>query len=126
MKTDVKEEIQTALLANSALVAMIGLDSFGNVKIYQLSAPEANKYPRITFFEIENADSQFADDSAYASEVFVQIDVWSKSSTSAISGEVDWAMKGLGFSRYGGADFYETDTKVYHKALRYRRTYEEV
>lgn len=121
MKTDVKTEIRSALLANSGLVGLLG-----GQRVYQLVAYNAEEYPRITFFEIENADSQFADDSAYASEVFVQIDVWSKASTSAISGEVDWTMKGLGFSRYGGADFYETDTKVYHKALRYRRTYEEV
>lgn len=121
MKTDAKVEIRSALLANISLVTLLG-----GQRIYQLAAPNAEEYPRITFFEIENADNQFADDEPYASQVFVQIDVWSKGSTSAISGEVDQTMKQLGYRRYGGADLYEIDTAVYHKALRYRAQFEEV
>lgn len=120
MKTDVKVEIRSALIANQKLVSLLG-----GQRVYQLAAPNAEEYPRITFFEIENSDSQFADNEVYATEVFVQIDVWSKGSTSEISGEVDRAMRQLEYSRYGGADLYEPDTKVFHKALRYRRTFEE-
>jgi hypothetical protein len=121
MRIDIKTEIKSTLLANSALVALLG-----GQRVYQLAAPKAEEYPRITFFEIDNLDTAFADDVAYASDVYVQIDVWSKSSTSAISGEVDKTLKGLEFARTGGADLYEQKTKVYHKALRYRRAYEEV
>lgn len=120
MKTDVKTEVRAALLANDELVALL----LGQ-RVYQLAAPKADEYPRITFFEINNSDSQFADDEAYASDVSVQIDVWSKGSTSSIAGEVDKTMKSLGYSRTGAPDFYESDTKVYHKAMRYRRQYEE-
>ncbi|OAS21136.1 tail completion protein gp17 [Paenibacillus oryzisoli] len=121
MKIDVKTEIRTALLANSALVTLLG-----GQRIYQLAAPKADEYPRITFFEIDNSDAAFADDTAIASDVPVQVDVWSKGSTSAVSGEVDKTMKTLGFSRTGASDFYETDTLVFHKAMRFRAQFEEV
>lgn len=120
MRTDVKTEIRSALISNSALTGLLG-----GQRVYQLSAPNALEYPRITFFEIDNSDSQFADDEAYAADVRVQIDVWSKTSTSAISGEVDKTMKSLGYTRTSAADLYEQDTKVYHKALRYYRSYLE-
>lgn len=121
MKTDVKTEIRSALLANAPLITLLC-----GQRVYQLAAPDAREFPRITFFEIDNADTAFADDTAYAAEILVQVDVWSRGSTSAIAGEVDETMKGLGYSRTGAPDLYEPDTKVYHKAMRYRRQYEEV
>ena len=125
MKTDVKTEIRAALVANAQLVALVGTDASGAVRIYQLAAPNAEEFPRITYFEIDNSDTAFADDVAYASDVLVQVDVWSKGSTSAIAGEVDKTMKELGYSRTGAPDLYEPDTRVYHKALRYRAQFEE-
>lgn len=118
MRTDVKTEIRTALIGNVALLTLLGGE-----RIYQLAAPDAEEFPRITFFELDNTDSEFADDQAYASDVRVQIDVWHKGSTSAISGEVDKTMKQQGWSRTSAPDYYESDTKVYHKALRYRRAF---
>jgi len=121
LKIDVKTEIRTALIANTQLTTLLG-----GQHIYQLVAPNAEQYPRITFFEVDNVEAAFADDSAYASDVFVQVDVWSKGSTSAIAGEVDETLKGLGYSRTRAPDFYEEETRVYHKAMRYRRQFEEV
>lgn len=121
MRTDVKTDIRTALLANAALVSLLGGD-----RIYQLVAPRAEEYPRITFFEVNNADTAFADNKAQAADVSVQIDVWSKGSTSAIAGEVDKTMKANGWTRSSAPDFYEVETQVYHKALRYRTQIQEV
>ena len=115
MNTDVKSGIYSLLTSSSALVALLG-----GPRVYQLAAPKADEFPRITFFEIDNADSAWADDEAYASDVSVQIDVWSKGSTSAIAGEVDRLMKSAEWGRTSAADLYETDTKVFHKAMRYR------
>lgn len=115
MITDVKVTVRNALIANADLVALLG-----GQRIYQMSAPIATEYPRITFFEVVNRDSEFADDTPIASEIVAQIDVWSKGSTSAIAGEVDITMKELGYVRSSAPDFYEDDTKVYHKAMRYR------
>jgi len=115
MITDVKKSVRSALLSNATLVSLLGGEH-----IYQLVAPEAHGYPRITFFEVTNLDRYFADDRAYASEVIIQIDVWSKESTSAISGEVDRTMKEHGWGRTLATDQYEKDVQVYHKSLRYR------
>lgn len=108
------------LINDTALTSLVGKDKDGNHKIYQLSAPYADAYPRITFFEVVNQDEEFADDEVLSSLVSVQIDVWSKGSTSAISKEIDRIMKSEGWRRTSGPDFYEDDTKVYHKALRYQ------
>lgn len=123
MNADIKTDLRTALLSNGALVLLLGGE-----RIYQLAAPRADEFPRITFFELNNSDTAFADNAAYASDVSVQIDVWHKDSTSAIAGEVDRTMKQQGWARTSAADLYESDTKVFHKALRYRRAflYEEV
>lgn len=117
---NVKSNIRSALLSNAALILLLGGE-----RIYQMAAPRAEEYPRITFFEINNSDSEFADDEAYASDVSVQIDVWNKGSTSSISSEVDETMKSMGFARTSAPDYYEQDTKVYHKAMRYRAQFEE-
>ncbi|WP_309479083.1 tail completion protein gp17 [Brevibacillus agri] len=119
MKTDIKTEIRTALLNNAALVSLLGGE-----RVYQLAAPNAT-VPRITFFEVDNRDAAFADDVPIMANVIVQVDIWSKGSTSAMAGEVDKTMKAHGWSRTSAADLFEEDTKVYHKALRYRRQFEE-
>lgn len=115
MRTDVKTIVRAALLGNSSLVTLLG-----GQRIYQSVAPKADEYPRITFFEVDNRDSDFADDEAYASSIIVQIDVWSKSSTSAITGEVAKTMKAEGWSRSLAVDQYEDSVQVHHKVLRYR------
>lgn len=121
MITDVKTSVRSALLANDALITMLGGE-----RIYQLAAPKADEFPRITFFEVTNIDRYFADDAPYASEIIIQIDVWSKESTSNISGEVDRTMKNQGWSRTLAIDQYEQDTEVYHKSLRYRNVLLEI
>lgn len=120
MKTDIKAEVRAALLANADLITLLG-----GQRVYQLAGPNAEEYPRLTFFEIDNVDSHYADDVAYAADVYIQIDVWSLGSTSAISGEVDETMKLEGWTRTSAGDYFENETRVYHKALRYRNTIPE-
>lgn len=126
MNTDVKAEVRQALLNNAALVAFLGKDKSGNVPIYALKAADAEKYPRITMFEVDNRDSAFADDLAVAADVVLQIDIWHKQSTSELAREVNKTMKAEGWARTSSADLFEDDTGVYHKALRYRAQFEEV
>jgi hypothetical protein len=119
VRTDIKANVLALLRADSPLTTLIGRDKDNTFKIYQLSAPYADAFPRITFFEVVNQDDEFADDEVVSSLVVVQIDVWSKGSTSAISKEVDRIMKADGWARTSGADFYE-ETSIFHKALRYQ------
>lgn len=110
-----KPEILAALEANTTLVGLMG-----GPQIYAIKAPKADEFPRITFFEIDNIGALYADDHEQGSTVYIQIDVWSKGSTSAIAEEVDKTMRGLGYGRSSAADLYEQDTQVYHKAMRYK------
>jgi len=108
-----KPEILQALESNQALVSLLG-----GKKIYWLVAGMA-EYPYITYSELANHDTDYADDKATASEIHIQVDIWSKGNPTKIAAEVDKTMRRLGYTRYGAIDLYESDTKVYHKALRY-------
>lgn len=111
---NLKPEVYSALVNNQALVSLLG-----GPRVYQMVAPNADEFPRITFFELTNFDSAFADDQAFVTEIHIQIDIWNKGSTSAIAAEVDRTMKSIGFKREASADLYEEDTKIFHKAMRY-------
>lgn len=111
---NVKPEVLQALESNQALVSLLG-----GPRIYQQVALNPDEFPRITFFELTNFGSRYADDTEVESEIHIQIDIWSKGSTSAIATEVDRTMKSIGFQRTSSVDLYESDTKIFHKALRY-------
>ncbi len=111
---NLKPQIKSALESNAQLTTLLG-----GPRIYQIKAPNADEFPRITFFEFDNFGSLFADDTEASSEIHIQIDIWSKGSTSAIADEVNKTMKSLDFARTGTADLFEEDTKVFHKAMRY-------
>lgn len=115
MITEAKEVVRAALLGNAELVSLLGGE-----RIYQSAAPEADEYPRVTFFEVNNQETDFADDVAFASLIVMQIDIWSKESTSAIAKEVSNTMKVEGWSRSLSTDQYETDVEVHHKIMRFR------
>lgn len=109
-----------ALDANQALISLLG----GESRIFRIQVPtkEADQFPRITYFEYNNIDSDYAEDEATASQVFIQVSVWAQDAAhlSPIAAEVDTTMRSLGFYRTSATDLYEDDTKVFHKALRYR------
>ncbi|MBO8164700.1 MAG: DUF3168 domain-containing protein [Brevibacillus sp.] len=112
---DLKLEILQALRGNVALVSLLG-----GPKVWPEVAPDDTAEPYITFFELTNFDDLYLDDSASASEIHFQIDIWAKGNTSPFAVEVDKTMKSIGFARTSATDLYENDTKTYHKALRYR------
>ncbi|MGF7036597.1 hypothetical protein J2T17_007671 [Paenibacillus mucilaginosus] len=116
---NIKPEVLEALRTDEELLLLLGAP-----RVYQLVAPEPDKFPRITFFEMSNFDKDFADDSAISSQIIIQVDIWNKTSTSGIADRVDAVMKSLGFGRSGSADLYENDTGIFHKAMRYTTTRE--
>jgi len=119
---DLKPVVMQALESDPALVSLIGYDRDGNVKVYELTAPHADDFPRVTFFEMTNFDSDFADDTELESTISIQVDVWLQgdSETAPIAKEVDRIMKSLGYRRTSTSpDLYEEDVDVYHKGLRY-------
>ncbi len=116
-----KTLLTTALESNKEIVDLIGKDVNDNPRIYHLNAPRADDFPRITFFEINNIDSNYADDDVTASEIDVQISIWvtDPSLLTEISNQVNKAMRDHNFKRYFVTELYEKDTGVYHKPMRY-------
>lgn len=123
---NLKPQVLTALKGDSQLISLLGgvITVNNNIyqRIYQMRSPYAEEYPRITFFEYDNVPTVFADDQETDSEVFIQVDVWCKgSSTSDIAKRADTVMKSIGFNRLGAQDLYEddADTQIFHRAIRY-------
>jgi hypothetical protein len=121
MSFDAKSELLNALKVNQSLVSLC-TGGFHNLK-----ANDVNAYPRIIYSEIGNADDDFADNVAISSEVRFQISIFNKeqniSSQTPIAKEVDKTMKSLGYKRYDSTELFEEDTQVFHKAMRYEKTY---
>ena len=118
---DVKPEVYQALSQNQRLFALLGGD-----RVYHIRAPDANEFPRITYFEVFNLPAASADDRQIASTVQIQVSIWTKDgSDPEIASAVDEIMTALGFRYSNGADLYEEDTEVFHKALRYTITKSE-
>ncbi|WP_077616839.1 tail completion protein gp17 [Caenibacillus caldisaponilyticus] len=114
---DVKPQIYQAMINDSQLVALLG-----GKNVYQIKEKDATVFPRITFFELDNYESRYADDAAFVAEIRIQIDVWHTDNYSSIVNRVNEIMESLGFVRYFATDLFESETepKLFHKALRYK------
>jgi len=112
---NLKPDVVAALKNDATLVGLLG-----GPRIYFQVAPNADEFPRITYYEQDNRPALHGDSRELGSEVTFVIDIWAKASTSAIADAVDRIMTGLGFVREFAGDLYEQDTGVYHKNMRYR------
>ncbi|MDQ7095944.1 hypothetical protein REC12_20325 [Desulfosporosinus sp. PR] len=73
----------------------------------------------ITFFCYNEQGEAWAENDEIATGYYVQVDIWSKSDYSTLEEQVLGAMQDAGFYRKTSQDFYEEDTKIYHKAMRF-------
>lgn len=111
---NVKPDIVSALKNNPTLSSLIA------GRVIFMSLPDEPEFPCITYYEQNNSPALVGDGRELTTESVMVIDVWSKSSTTAIAQAVDNIMAGLHFVREFAGDLYETDTGVYHKSMRYR------
>lgn len=81
---------------------------------------ELNK-THITVHEYLDQENGFQDDEASELEHNIQLDIWSKDSLEAynLKKQVRKLLKENGFKYESGQDFYEVETGIYHKALRF-------
>lgn len=81
--------------------------------------------PYIVFYEIDQRSTLNADDEEKETGHSIQVDVFHTGNYNSLVDQVKQLMIAAGFSRSSEQDFYETDTKLYHKVLRFSY-YEEV
>jgi hypothetical protein len=73
----------------------------------------------ITFFEFNQTPAFHADDEEIQSNHSIQIDIWSKGDYIELVKQVKTEMNKVGFKRTFETELYESDTKIYHKVLRF-------
>lgn len=73
----------------------------------------------ITFHEYLQTGEDFEEDEEAFTGHYVQLDVWSKSDYTTLVANLKIALKAAGFNRLDEADFYEPDTGLYHKGIRF-------
>lgn len=93
------------------------LKSVGVPVSFQQYSGQTSSY--ITFFTYLEAGEQYADDREAVTRFSVQLDVWSKQDYTELVKAVDQAMHVAGFVKNGYFDLYETDSQMYHKAMRF-------
>ncbi len=73
----------------------------------------------ITFFCYNEQGEEWAENKEIATGFYVQVDVWSKGDYSVLADQVEVAMIVAGFIRTSAQDLYESDTQIFHKAVRF-------
>jgi len=116
---DVKKFVYDSLKADTALVAALG----SNTKIQYFYPNSFNTLPIITYQETNNRNADFFDNKPFSDESTIQIDVWTNVSTTAIAKLVDSVMQNLLFTRDFSSDVPNPDEKIFHRVMRYRRTF---
>lgn len=73
----------------------------------------------ITFFEYNQYPNLVADDEEIRTNHSIQVDIWSNGNYFALADKVKAALKAADFVRTFETDLYETETKTYHKVMRF-------
>jgi hypothetical protein len=78
-----------------------------------------NEKTYITFFSYNEQGQEWAENKEIATCFYVQVDIWSKSDYVKLEEKVKQAMEKAQFKRISAQELYESDTKTFHKALRF-------
>jgi hypothetical protein len=73
----------------------------------------------ITFFEYNQNGALNADDEELYANHSYQVDIFSKGNYLTLIKQVKERLKGIGFTRTFETEFFENDTGLYHKVLRF-------
>lgn len=85
-------------------------------------APPADAVePCLSFLELDNAETIFADDEVAMSEITYAVDVWAAApgDIPPLAQAADKAMKDLGFIRTHASDLPPDEVHIYHKNMQY-------
>ena len=116
---DAKAELLSTLRSSKVLEDEV-VGGFHN-----LIADDVVPFPRVVYQELTNNDGDYADNKATSALVGFQVSIYCDSATiskqTLIAKEVDKVMKSIDYARYDSIDLYETETKLFHKPMRYRK-----
>ncbi len=73
----------------------------------------------ITFFCYNEQGEVYAENQEIMTSCYFQVDLWSDKDYLTFTENIRLKMETAGFKRTSSADFFEKDTKVYHKAMRF-------
>lgn len=73
----------------------------------------------ITFCELTDRANSYSDDAEEEIVHTIQVDIWSKNDEWKLKKEVKKLMLSDGFGYIEGQEFFETETKIYHKSMRF-------
>lgn len=82
-----------------------------------------SKLPCVTYYELDNSESEGADDEEYSSALAIKADAWGKSSSevSKLAMQVVAKMKDLGYKRTLFLDVPDLNSKIKHKTMRFEK-----
>lgn len=109
---------------SEVLTALAGI---GVPVSYQFYPGSALTY--VTFLFIDETEALTADDDEQLTNYYLQVDIWAKPSSSGsysntlpIEAAIKAALKGINYARTGAYDLPEMDTKIMHRAIRFKKT----
>jgi len=102
-------------MINSILVK--ALKPLGVPVSWQTYSGTASTY--ITFFCYNEQGEAWAENEEIATGYYVQVDLWSKGDDSSLVDQIKSTLELEGFKRTTALDLYESETQIYHKALRF-------
>jgi hypothetical protein len=95
------------------------IDTLSPIALTLFQTYSGSIFPHITFFEFNQQSALNADDSEELTAHSIQVDVWSLNDYTSLVEQVKNSLLAIGFTRSMETEFYENDTKIYHKVLRF-------
>lgn len=118
---DAQAELLDAL-KNDTEITDIAVGGFHN-----RVAKQDAEFPRVVYTRLNNTPTKYADGEEVKATVNFQVSVFTDAETVSKETQmvkaIDRIMKGLEYGKYDEQPLYETDTKLYHVALRYEKNY---
>lgn len=105
-----------SLLMDNSIISLTG-----DNKVHYIHA-DAPRTPYIEYEFYDENGNAYAEGEEIATNFYLQVDIFSTGSFSDLEEKIKEKLKGAGFNRTGGADLYEKETSLFHKAMRFNFT----
>jgi len=114
-----KQYAYNLLRNDAALVALLGSVD----KILYAYPNDFNALPVVCYLEQDSRQSAFYNDVGFSDSSSIVIDIWANDTTTPIATRVDEILTSALYTREYAGDVPDPDTRVFHKTMRFRRTF---